>query len=348
MAKLRFALLGAGFWSYYQLCGWRETGEAECTAIYDLSRERALRRAQQFNLTAEAVYDDLDTLLSRQPFDFADVCSSPESHEPLVKALAGRGVPVVCQKPMALTLDGAAELVRTCKAAGVPFYVNENFRWQTPIRALKARIDSGRIGTVFRARLDFRTRFPVFQNQPYLKDVEQFILADVGVHILDVARFLFGETESLYCRTQHIIPGVKGEDTATVMLTTERGASVLCVMSFATHREHDGFPQTYAEVEGERGFLELAPDYWLRETTADGTFAQRCPPPRYGWADPAYDVVHASIVGAQTNIARALQGSEVGETSGEDNLKTLRLVFQSYESAARGQVVRIGDMDDAH
>ena len=89
------------------------------------------------------------------------------------------------------------------------------------------------------------------------------------------------------------------------------------------------------------GFLELGPDYWLRETTTERTLSRRCPPPRYPWTDPTYDVVHASIVGAQTNIAHALKGLETGETSGEDNLKTLQLVFLSYASAASGQVIQI-------
>jgi len=52
-------------------------------------------------------------------------------------------------------------------------------------------------------------------------------------------------------------------------------------------------------------------------------------------------VAHASIVPAQRNIARALKGLEVGETSGADNLKTMTLVFKSYESAASEQVVRL-------
>lgn len=341
MSKKRFAMLGTGFWSYFQLSGWLETGEVECVALYDLSRERALQRAAQFNIPAEHVYDDLDTLFSREQLDFVDICTTPESHEPLIRQVAAHGLPVVCQKPMAMSLEGAAALVELCKSQGVPFYVNENFRWQQPIRHLKQSLESGSIGSVFRARLDYRSSFPVFENQPYLKDLDQFILSDVGVHLLDVARFLFGEATSLYCQTQRIFPDIKGEDTATVMLTMESGATVICVMGFATRREHDRFPETYIEIEGNRGFLELGPDYWLRETTEDGTRSNRCPPPRYLWADPAYEAVHASIVPAQLNIARALKGLEIGETSGEDNLKTLQLVFQSYQSAASGQVVQV-------
>ncbi|HZQ06484.1 MAG TPA: hypothetical protein VFD70_07870 [Anaerolineae bacterium] len=81
----------------------------------------------------------------------------------------------------------------------------------------------------------------------------------------------------------------------------------------------------------------------VSNTTKDGTVSQRYPPPRYAWADPAYDVVHASIVPANANILRALLGKGPAETTGEDNLKTVRLVFGAYESAAKNQVVTAND-----
>ncbi|MBZ0295932.1 MAG: Gfo/Idh/MocA family oxidoreductase [Anaerolineae bacterium] len=339
--KLRFAMLGTGFWSYYQLSGWLETGEVECAALYDQSIAAALHRAGQFAIPPASVYDDLEAMLAQERFDFVDICTSPESHETLVRRVAEHGLPVVCQKPMATSLVASQSLVQHCKTAAVPFYVNENFRWQRPIRAIKKSLDRGHIGRVFRARLDYRSSFPVFDNQPYLKDLEQFILSDVGPHLFDLARFLFGEAASVYCQTQTVIPGVAGEDTATVILRMESGATVICVMSFATRREYDRFPETYVEIEGDSGFLELGPDYWLRETTSEGTMSTRFAPPHYAWAEPAYDVVHASIVPAQTNIARALKALEAGETTGEDNLKTMELVFRSYESAAKGQVIQI-------
>ena len=61
-------------------------------------------------------------------------------------------------------------------------------------------------------------------------------------------------------------------------------------------------------------------------------------PPQYPWADPAYGVVHASIVPCNTHLLKALRGEGMAETTGEDNLKTLRLVFAAYESAKSGKV----------
>jgi predicted dehydrogenase len=224
----------------------------------------------------------------------------------------------------------------------VPLLVNENWRWQIPIRQVKAALDSGAIGRPFRARIDMISGFPVFANQPFLRTLEQFILTDLGSHILDVARFLFGDADKLYCQTARVHTDILGEDVATVMLRMQSGATVLVEMGYAeNHLERDRFPETFLFIEGERGSIELAPDFWLRVTTSEGTHARRCPPPRYPWADPAYDVVHSSIVPCQRNLADALHGRVAAETSAEDNLRTVRLVFAAYESARTGETVQL-------
>jgi predicted dehydrogenase len=135
------------------------------------------------------------------------------------------------------------------------------------------------------------------------------------------------------------VNGSHGEDVATVMMRMGGGITVLCEISYASRTEHERFPETYITVEGEKGSLTLGPDYWIRVTTEEGVYANRYPPPRYTWADPAYDLVHASIVPCQADLLGALKGTGAGETTGEDNLKTMRLVFAAYESAASGRVV---------
>ncbi len=336
MNKLRFAIVGTGFWARYQLAAWQELSGAECVALCNLHRPRAEQLARAFNVPA--VYDDPQEMLQRERLDFLDIITDVATHSPLVHLAAAQRLPVITQKPMATTLDEATEMVRVCHAANVPFFVHENWRWQTPLRELQRALQRGTIGAPFRARLHFCSSFPVFTNQPFLKELEQFILTDTGSHILDVARFLFGEARTLYCQTQRIHQDIKGEDVATVMMQMNE-VTVTCEMSYASRLEHERFPETYIYVEGELGSLELGPDYWLRVTTAAGTFAKRYPPPRYAWADPAYELVQASIVPCHANLLAALRGEALAETTGADNLKTVQLVFAAYESARSGQVV---------
>jgi len=342
MRKLRFAMIGAGFWARYQLAGWLEAGGAECVGVYNRTRAKAEALAAEFGIAQ--VFDDVETMLRETRPDFADIVTDVGTHAPFTKLAASLGIPVVCQKPMATSHAEAASMVAACQAARVPLYVNENWRWQTPIRELRRRMDRANLGEVVRGRIRMVSGFPLFFFFSFLRDLEQFVLSDIGSHVLDLARWMFGEPVLLYCQTFQAHSDIRGEDVATVMLKTQTGATVLVEMGYAeNHLEEDRFPETAIFVEATHGSAELTLDYWIRITDSNGTHIQRCPPPRYSWADPRYDVVHSSIVPAQANLLAAMRGETVAETTGEDNLKTVRLVFACYESAAQERVIRIGE-----
>jgi hypothetical protein len=92
-------------------------------------------------------------------------------------------------------------------------------------------------------------------------------------------------------------------------------------------------------VEGTAGTLTLRPDDSLTITTAAGTSTEHQASPQYAWADPVYGACHPSIVACHANLLGALRGEAPAETTGEDNLKTMELVFAAYDSAARNAVI---------
>ncbi len=339
MKELRFAILGTGFWARYQLAAWRELAGARCVALGNRTRFKAQALAQEFEIPA--VYEDAEELIRKEQPDFLDIITDVDTHSRFVHLAAMHKTAVICQKPMAPTLAEARNMVAACAAANVWFGVHENWRWQAPIRELKTLLASGAIGKPFRARVDYVNSFPVFENQPFLKTLQQFILTDMGSHILDVVRFLFGEAASLCCQTHQIHRDIAGEDAATVLFRMRSGATVVVNLSYASRVEHDRFPETFIHVEGERGALELAPDYWLRLTTETGTTARRCPPPFHAWADPRYGLVHSSIVACHRDLLHALQTGTAPETSAADNLRTLHLVQAAYDSAREHRLVEI-------
>ena len=350
MPNLKFAVMGTGFWANFQIPAWFEVGGVELVALYNRTRSRAETMAAKCVSDWQAptlprVYDDPDEMFRREQLDFVDIITEVPAHAPLVHLAASHRVPAICQKPMASDFETACGMVRACHQAGVPLFVHENFRWQTPIRALKAVLDSGKIGKPFRARIQFMFYKPfVFENQPMLKTLEKLALADVGSHIFDLARFFFGEPHSIYCQTTRVRPDIAGEDVASAML---RFGDVTCTcdMSYASRTEDEQFPQTLFYIEGTQGTVELAPDFWIRLTTDEGTFARRHPPQRFAWADPDYAVVHSSIVPCNADLLAGLRGDHPAETTGEDNLKTVRLVQRAYESAAENRVIHL-DYDD--
>jgi D-apiose dehydrogenase len=338
MTQRRLGVVGAGFWARYQLAAWQELPDVECVAVCDLHRSRAQALADAFGVAR--AYDDPRALLEEARPDFVDVITGPDDHAGPVWLAAERGVPVICQKPMASTLAEAERMVATCREARVPFFVHENFRWQAPMRAVKRLLDEGAIGRPFRARIQFSCSFQVFDNQPSLKQLDRFILTDVGSHVLDLARFLFGEAQTLACHTARVRPDIRGEDVATVFMSTDRHVAVTVELSYASRLEHERFPETFLVVEAEEGSLVLGPGCEVRVTTTAGTRVTVHAPRLYDWVDPAYAVVQASIVECNRNLLAALRGEAPAETDADDNLRTLRLVFAAYDSAARGETVR--------
>jgi predicted dehydrogenase len=248
---------------------------------------------------------------------------------------------VITQKPIAPSIAIAERLVKICQTAGNLYLVHENWRWQRQIRELKKLLCSNIVGKVFRAKLTMVSGYPVFRNEPTLKELEQFIITDIGTHIIDVARFLFGEAVSLYCQIQKVHPNIKGEDVATIMMKMrENSSTVIIELGYPeNYLENDAFPQTFAFIEGEKGSIELTYDYRLKITTKEGTLSRRYPPETYPWADPDYMVVHSSIVPCNKHLLDAVRGEARAETSAEDHLNTIRLTYEAYKSANKNQAI---------
>jgi predicted dehydrogenase len=272
--------------------------------------------------------------------DFVDIATTVPSHRALVELAASLRIPVICQKPFALTLADGEAMVAACEAAGVPLMVHENFRWQSPIRAVRQVIDSGDIGQVFWGRVSFRSAFDVFSGQPYLAKQKRFIVEDLGIHSLDIARYLFGDALALAARIMRVNPAIAGEDVATALLDHGGGVSSVVDCSYATKLEKELFPQTLLEIDGTEGTIRLGPGYGLTVTNSQGTEKRDVSPPLLAWASPPWHNIQESVLAIQQYWVDCLKSGRETETSGRDNLKTLALVEAVYQSAAAGETVR--------
>lgn len=336
---MTIGIIGCGFWAHYQVSAWREADATLRFAFCDQSLESAQKMAKDFQSTS--VYSDYDAMLAAENLDLIDIITTPASHPEITKRIARKGLPIVCQKPLALNLADAQSMVEECEKHKAPLFVHENFRWQTPLRYLRQKLDSGVIGTPFRARIYFNSGFSVFENQPDLAKLTQFIIADLGVHLLDVCRFLFGEVASVYCQIQRINPAIRGEDVATLLLKMRSGLVSTVELSYASTVGYECFPQTLVEVEGTKGSFHLQPDYLLATTTREGTSTETVSLPNYPWVHPQYVVAQSAMVALQQDFLAAIRNDTLPETTGEDNLKTLRLMHAAYESAEMNQVITL-------
>jgi predicted dehydrogenase len=127
--KLRFALFGSGFRARFQLQAWHELKGVECGAVFNRTRSTAEQFARDLNVPA--VYDDANEMLKREKPDFVDIVTNPSTFSQFVQLAAGHGIPVICQRPMAPSVAVAERMVKFCREANVPFFIHENWRWQT-------------------------------------------------------------------------------------------------------------------------------------------------------------------------------------------------------------------------
>ena len=342
MKKLKFAVLGCGFWSKFQIGAWTEIEGVELVAVYNRTLLKAQKIADYFKVPG--VYDDPEELFSKEKPDFVDIITDVDTHARFVEMAVKHGVKhIICQKPMAPDFATAKRMVESCRKAGAKLYIHENYRWQAPVRRFKEIIDSGVIGKPFKARVTFLSGFPVFDNQPFLKELDHFILTDMGSHVLDVVRFLFGECSELWCETRAINKGIKGEDLAVLLMDMKNGMPVYTELSYASIIEHDTFSTLNILVEGEKGSVFLGPKFEIRTTTRQGTISETVKFPSYDWADPDYIVNHESGIHINRNILADILGEGKAENSGEDNLETMRLIWASYKSAETGEKIKIDE-----
>jgi predicted dehydrogenase len=339
MAELRGGVIGCGFFSINHLHGWRDIEGASIVALCDRDPARLALVGDQFGIARR--YADAAQMLTDERLDFVDVATTVASHRPLVELAARHGVAAICQKPFALSMADARAMVQACEAAGVPLMVHENFRWQSPIQALRARIDTGAIGKPFWGRVSFRSAYDVFGGQPYLAKGERFIIEDLGIHVLDIARFLFGDVARLTARIARVNPAIRGEDVATMLLDHQSGLSSIVDCSYATRLAVEPFPETLVEIDGAEGSIRLSQGYGMQVTGKHGSEMHDVSPRLLPWATRPWHNIQESVQAIQQHWVDCLREGRDPATSGRDNLKTLALVEAAYLSASTGQTIEM-------
>ncbi len=339
MKKLKFAILGCGFWSQFQLGGWQELEGAECVALYNRTLSKADDLARRFSVPN--TYNDAEEMMQKEELDFVDIITDVDTHPKFVELAAKYRKHVICQKPMAPSFELAKKMMQLSKDAGIKFYVHENYRWQPQIRKLKKIIDSGVIGKPFRCNSLWNTAFPLFETQPFLATLEQFALTDQGSHQFDVLRYLFGEADTIYTRIQTVNPSIKGEDVATSVLTMKNGMVCVQQISFSSPLEKEIFPQVLVVVEGDKGSVRLDADYNFAITTGSKTIHEQISMQKYSWQTDRLEPEPPAIVACNNDILLDLMGAGKAETTATDNFETVKLVWAAYESADKGTAIKM-------
>lgn len=335
---MKGAIAGGGFFAGFHMDAWQRMPDVEIAAVVDTDRIRAQVFAEQWKIPN--VYADIREMLAVERPDFVDIATRPEAHLHLTALVAAAKTHVICQKPMAPTLEESVAMVDICKQQHVRLLLHENWRWQPWYREVHRRIED--LGTMHYAGFRMRTgdgRGPApYPSQPYFASMPKLLIYETLVHFLDTCRFLLGEIESVYCQTQRLNPLIAGEDAAQIHLRFVSGAVALIDANRIVGTMPPPVAFGEALFEGSKARMTMS---------GDGDLHIR----RHGQDDqqivydkPATGYKGDSILAMQRHFVTCLRTGEHCESEGEDYLNTVRAVFACYESAEANATVRLSHL----
>lgn len=339
---MKVALIGCGFFARNHLYAWSDIDDVEVSALCDSNSEHLNETAKEFGVSR--VYDNAESMFAAGGFDIVDIATTVESHRSLVELAAKHKVHVICQKPFASNMHDARAMVEAVEQAGKTLMVHENFRWQSAVRAVIDEVRKGAIGSAFFGRVSFRSGYDVFSGQPYLAEGQRFIIEDLGIHILDISRALFGNVIKISATTRRINPSINGEDVATMMLAHDSGVTSVVDCSYATKRQPETFPESLLEIDGDLGTIRLDAGYQLTIQRDGDSEVRDVGPPVLSWAERPWHNIQESVLLIQQHFVDCIRNGQQPENGGRDNLQTLSLVEAAYLSASEQRTVDMSEI----
>lgn len=319
----RIGVIGCGSIGRTHLAAYRANGVAP-VAVADADSVALDRAVREFGGRG---FIEADELIGRGIVDAISVCTPPASHRGIVERALRAEIAVLCEKPMATTVEDAEAMVASAEQTGVLLAVGFCHRFQPQIERMRDLTRSGELGTV----LMFRNRFA-----GHLREVEKRwfsngaiagggVLFDTSVHSIDLFRYLVGEpvrVEALMSSTATLLgPALDVEDTGVIVLRSESGTLGVIEASWRTPPGEWILTLygTRATAEMDYGTNQLRlsrPDQteWDLIETPDGNRFER-------------EIAH---------FLACVRGKDSPRVTAADGLSANRVLVAAYASAVRG------------
>jgi myo-inositol 2-dehydrogenase/D-chiro-inositol 1-dehydrogenase len=220
---------------------------------------------------------DVDAVLASADVDAVAICSSTDTHVPLLIAAANAGKAIFCEKPVSLDLAKVDEALAVVAAAGVPIQIGFNRRFDPAHGSVRDAVASGAVGDVHIVRIT--SRDPAPPPIAYVK-VSGGLFLDMMIHDFDMARYVTGsDVVEVYARATVRVDPAIGEagdvDTAVVTLLHENGAITTIDNSRQAVYGYDQRVEAFGS--GGMAASENPPAHTGMRRTADGTFGTTIP-----------------------------------------------------------------------
>ena len=177
-------------------------------AICGRTEEAVAEAAKRYGF--ETYYTDWKKLIADERIEIVDNCLPNNMHAEPCIAAAEAGKNIICEKPLAATLEDARAMYEAAEKAAVKNMTAFNYRFVPAIRLAKKLIDEGYIGKILQYRAVYLQEWIMDPNFPLVWRLRKSVagsgaLGDLGAHIIDLARFLVGEVASICGMTETFI-----------------------------------------------------------------------------------------------------------------------------------------------
>ena len=191
--KIGIGVIGAGnIAQNAHLPSYLKRGDCKLESVYDIKEGRGAEAAAKFGIPHVA--DSLDELLANPKVDAVSVCTWNNAHAVSAIAACKAGKHVLCEKPMAMTVDEAEQMRKAADASGKVFLMGFVNRFRPDVAVLRTLLDEGRFGDIYYARSScLRRRGTPLGWFTDMKKAGGGAVIDIGVHMLDLTWYLLGK-----------------------------------------------------------------------------------------------------------------------------------------------------------
>lgn len=309
----------------YRNSGYRVVG------CCDMNPEAMRAAKEQFNIPFGTT--NVDELLARPDVDLIDLAVHATQRVPLVERIAAAGKPILSQKPFAMNLADARKMVEICEKAGVPLMINQQARWAPAHRAAKVLLDRGALGHVYSVMHLNRS----FQDVPgtWYVALENFNIVDHGIHYIDLSRCFTGRTPVRVKATTTRAPGQAAVSPMiyTILCEYEPSAQVMTTLHFNNIAQTRALHRYEWFIDGTEGSLAVGPGE-LTISFKESPEHRQSFAIRGQWFPDAFG-------GSMGEMMQALTEKREPQTSGRDNLNSIRIAYAAVESSETGKAVEL-------
>lgn len=338
MHKLSFALVGCGRISKKHIDALNELPNAELIAVCDTNFERAKAVGESLNIPYYGSYDEM---LTNENVDVVNILTPSGLHaQHTIDIVKKYKKHIVVEKPMALRLEDADEMIRVCDENQVRLFVVKQNRYNLPVQQLRKALDAGYFGKLVLGTVRVRwSRDQKYYDQDAWRGTWAYdggVLTNQASHHIDLLEWFMGDVEEVYAKTATRLVNIETEDTGVVVLKFVNGALGIIEATTATRpKDLEGS----ISILGEKGTVEIG-GFAVNEIKTWQFVDQDCPLPEEMNENPpnVYGFGHKRFL---EDVIDCIVNNKKALVDGLEGRKSLELINAIYESVETGLPVKM-------